>query len=45
MELLKSKSIIALVVMILGVSYYTALDNSITQNHTQENENTISINA
>ncbi len=28
MELLKCKSIIALIIMMLGVSYITALDNS-----------------
>ena len=34
MEILKSKSIIAFTIMILGVSYLTALDNvSVSNNH------------
>lgn len=36
MEFLKCKSVIALVVMILGVSYISALDNATVQNHAQD---------
>lgn len=37
MEFLKCKSVIALVVMILGVSYITATDNVAVQSHAQDN--------
>ncbi len=37
MEFLKCKSVIALVVMILGVSYISALDNATIQSHAQDN--------
>ena len=36
MELLKCKSVIALVVMILGVSYLSALDNVTVQSNAQD---------
>ncbi len=36
MELLKCKSVIALVVMMLGVSYITALDNVNVQRQAEE---------
>ena len=44
MEMLKSKSIIAFTIMILGVSYLTALDN-VNANHSHNNKNIISENA
>lgn len=37
MEILKCKSVIALVVMILGVSYISASENVTVQNHAQDN--------
>ena len=37
MEFLKCKSVIALVVMILGVSYISALDNATIQSRAQDN--------
>ena len=37
MEFLKCKSVIPLVVMILGVSYISALDNATIQSHAQDN--------
>ena len=37
MEFLKCKSVIALVVMILGVSYISASENVASYNHVQDN--------
>ncbi len=45
MELLKCKSVIALVVMVLGVSYISALDNATVQSHAQDNNMEIVENA
>lgn len=45
MEMLKSKATIALIVMILGVSYIGALDNNSLEDRSQNNEQTISVNA
>ena len=45
MELLKCKSVIALVVMVLGVSYISALDNATVQSHAQDNNMKIVENA
>ena len=45
MEMLKSKATIALIVMILGVSYVGAMDNNSLEDNTQNNEQTISVNA
>lgn len=45
MEFLKCKSVIALVVMILGVSYISALDNVTVQNHAQDNSTNVVENA
>lgn len=38
MEMLKSKPIIALIIMILGVSYLSALGNSEVQSQSDSNE-------
>lgn len=45
MEFLKCKSVIALVVMILGVSYISASENVAVQNHAQNNEIEVMENA
>ncbi len=45
MELLKCRSVIALVVMVLGVSYISALDNATVQSHAQDNNMEIVENA
>ena len=45
MEILKCKSVIALVVMILGVSYISASENVAVQNHAQDNSVEITENA
>lgn len=45
MEFLKCKSVIALVVMILGVSYISALDNATVQSHAQDNGTNVVENA
>ena len=45
MEFLKCKSVIALIVMILGVSYISALDNATVQNHAQDDNMNVVENA
>lgn len=45
MEMLKSKSIIALTVMVLGVSYLTAVDNVNAEHSGQNVKEVISENA
>ena len=45
MEMLKSKSFIALTIMILGVSYLTGIDNVNASQSTSNNRDVISENA
>ena len=45
MEFLKSKTTIALVVMILGVAYIGGVDNSSLEDTTSNSEYNISVNA
>lgn len=44
MDMLKNKSIIVLAILIMGVSYLTALDNTTASHKTQKNEKIISEN-
>ncbi len=45
MEFLKCKAVIALVVMVLGVSYISASDNAMVQSHTQDDGVSVALNA
>ncbi|MBQ9011181.1 MAG: hypothetical protein IJ093_00840 [Bacilli bacterium] len=45
MKMLKSKATIALIVMVLGVSYVGGIDNSSFEDNTQNYEQSIATNA
>lgn len=45
MEFLKCKAVIALTVMILGVSYISASENAMVQSHTQDDNINVTLNA
>ena len=45
MEFLKCKAVIALIVMVLGVSYISASDNAVVQGHTQDDGVNVTLNA
>ena len=45
MEFLKCKAVIALVVMVLGVSYVSASENTMVSTHTQDDGVNVMVNA